>query len=91
MLTRAERRAANKAAHLERNAELRRPGSLAGRYTGPNREWTLTWVPEAAGYRRDFDRDSRWTWDEARMWSTVEVLTEVREGRWRLLRRAPGP
>jgi hypothetical protein len=91
MLTRADRRAANKAAHLERSAERGRPGSLAGRYTGPNREFTVTWLADVGGYRRDFEKDSRWTWDEARTWSTVDVLAELQAGRWRLLRRATGP
>lgn len=88
MPTRAERRAANRARWRMRH---NRPGSLAGRYKGPHREWTLTWLPESSDYRRDFDNDSRWTWDEARTWSTAEVVAEVAAGRWTPLRRPSGP
>lgn len=73
----------NATSHIAERA--RDAGSLAGRYEGRAR-FDLRWDEASGGYRRTFE-PSRWTWDEARLWTPAEARAEIFAGRWRLVRR----
>jgi hypothetical protein len=80
----SDRREEIQAAALRSRAARVLPGVLAGPYEGPHRGFEVVWDEAAQAYRRDFEDDGAWLWDEARTWSALEVLQELDAGRWRL-------
>lgn len=79
----ALRASLDRVAREKRKAEAPQDaGSLAGQYRGPHRRFSLVWVEAEHGYRREFDNDSAWRWEDPTVFSATQVQALFVAGAW---------